>query len=399
MAWREHSVMGERVCFVSDWLSGAWSMSELCRRYGISRKTGYKLVGRFSVEGASGLSDRSRAPHCQGRAIAEDVVEAIVGVRWRYPSWGPKKIAAWLEREAGERQWPAQSTIGLILQRHGLTVRRRYRGRARASAELSPVAAANDVWGMDFKGWFLTRDGRRCDPFSLSDLHSRYLLRLQVVGRADGEHVWPVLEAAFYEYGLPKVIRSDNGAPFASTGAGGLSTLSVKLIKAGVLPERIRPGKPQQNGRHERMHLTVKRETASPPEASLTAQQRRFDAFRQEFNHQRPHEALEQETPAEHFQPCGPSYSGRLRSPEYDGADQVRRVHPNGEIKWAGARLFISTALVGEPIGLFEQDDGSFTLCYGPIPLGSIDRAGKFKKDTSQSQVNKPGTDPKVLPM
>jgi putative transposase len=219
------------------------------------------------------------------------------------------------------------------------------------------------------------------------------------VDRPDGEHVWPVLEAAFREYGLPRAIRSDNGPPFASTGAGGLSSLAVKLIKAGVRPERIRPGKPQQNGVHERMHLTVKRETASPPAPTLHAQQRRFDSFRRAFNEERPHEALDQETPAEHFQPSGRAYGGRLREPEYDKADQVRRVHLNGDIKWRGERVFVSTALIGEPIGMFETADGSHHLFFGPVLLGRLDRSGTFKKDTSQPEAKPLEHDPKVLPM
>lgn len=400
MAWRENSVMDERFGFIVDWLKREWSMAELCRRYGISRKTGYKLVARFVAEGRPGLSDRNRAPLHQGRAVSAEIDEAVVEARACHPSWGPKKLRAFLGRKYPGVNWPAQSTIGLILRRHGLTVRRRHRGRASPSAALHAASAANEVWGMDFKGWFRTGDGQRCDPFSLSDLSSRYLLRLQAVDRPDGAHVWPILEAAFYEYGLPRVIRSDNGAPFASIGAGGLSNLAVKLVKAGVLPERIRPGKPQQNGRHERMHLTVKRETASPPAATRRAQQRRFDAFRSSFNQERPHEALGQETPAEHFQASERTYSGRLREPEYAGADEVRRVHLNGDIKWQGDRVFVSLALIGEPIGLFEEPDGSYRLFYGPLALGCLDRKGKFTKDTSQPGLEKTtGRVPKVLPM
>jgi len=215
---------------------------------------------------------------------------------------------------------------------------------------------------------------------SLSDLATRYVLRLQALDRPDGEHVWPIIDAAFREFGLPRVIRSDNGPPFASTGAGGLSQLSVRLIKAGVLPERIAPGKPQQNGRHERMHLTLKQETASPPAATLRQQQRRFDSFRHLFNEERPHEALGQTVPAQHYNPPATRpYTGRLREPDYPADRLVRRVRSNGEIKWGGELIFISEALVGEPVALCEgDDDGRWQVFYGPIELGIIDAAGTF---------------------
>jgi hypothetical protein len=224
----------------------------------------------------------------------------------------------------------------------------------------------------------VTGDGRRCDPFSLSDLASRYVLRLQAVDRPDAEHVWPVLDMAFREFGLPVAMRSDNGPPFASSGAGGLSRLAVKLIKAGVRPERIKPGKPQENGRHERLHRTLKQETARPPAADRRAQQRRFDDFRHVFNEERPHEALGQETPASRFAPSPRCWHGRLREPDYPADHQLRRVRSNGEIKWAGTLVFLSEALVGEPVGIAEADDGRFDVHFGPVFLGRLDRAGRF---------------------
>ena len=240
------------------------------------------------------------------------------------------------------------------------------------------VTAAHDVWGIDFKGWFRTGDGQRCDPLSLSDLTTRYVLRLQALERTDSEHVWPVFDAAFREFGLPQVMRSDNGPPFASVAVGGLSPLAVRLIKAGVVPERIAPGKPQQNGRQERLHLTVKQETAAPPAATLRQQQRRFDAFRRIFNEERPHEALGQTVPAQHYQPPTRPYSGRLREPEYPADHQVRRVRHNGEIKWGGDLVFITEVLTGEPVAVCEIGDGSWDVRYGPIELGTIDANGKF---------------------
>lgn len=381
MAWKETHVMDERMMFMAGWQAGEESVAELCRRYAVSRKTGYKFIGRYVAEGVDGLKDRSRAPHHHPNAVDEEVAATILAVRARHPSWGPKKLRAWLERNDAGSAWPAQSTIGEMLNRHGLVARRRLRRHiAPQPSPLSDAVAANQVWGMDFKGWFRTGDGRRCDPFSLSDLASRYVLRLQALDRPDGEHVWPILDAAFREFGLPWRMRSDNGPPFASPGAGGLSRLSVRLIKAGIILERIKPGKPQQNGRHERLHRTVKEETASPPATSLRAQQRRFDDFRQIFNQERPHEALGQQPPATHYQPAERSYCGRLVEPEYQADHQVRRVRHNGEIKWQGSRVFISQALVGEPVGIAEADDGRFEVHYGPVFLGILDRNRNFTK-------------------
>jgi hypothetical protein len=242
-----------------------------------------------------------------------------------------------------------------------------------------PFAAcgdANTVWCIDFKGWFLTGDGTHCEPLTLSDAHSRYLLRCQPLGRTDGEHVWPVLDAAFCEFGLPLRLRSDNGPPFASTGAGGLSRLAVKLIKAGVRPERIAPGKPQQNGRLERLHLTLLRDTASPPARSLREQLGRFRDFQRLYNEERPHAALGNTTPAEHYRLSPRRWDGVLREPEYPAEAAVRRVHRNGAIRWRGAEIYLSEALVGEPVSLVERQDGGWMVHYGPIELGIIDQRG-----------------------
>jgi putative transposase len=381
MPWEETCVMDERMAFVVEWQRGETTMAELCRAFGVSRKTGYKLIERFLSEGVDGLKDRSRAPQHHPNAVSERVSRAVVAVRHAHPSWGAKKIRAWLERKRPETSWPAESTIAALLDREGLVKRRRVRRHVPSSpAGLSVCAAANDVWGADFKGWFRLGNGQRCDPLSLSDLASRYVLRLQAVERTDTAHVWPIFDAAFREFGPPKAMRSDNGPPFASTGAGGLTELAVRLIKVGVVPERIAPGKPQQNGRHERLHLTVQQETASPPAANRRAQQRRFDAFRRVFNAERPHEALGQLPPAAVYDPPPRSYSGRLREPEYDTDQVVRRVRQSGEIKWKGDLIFIGQALVGEPVGLIETEDGCWELHYGPIELGHIDPDGTFTR-------------------
>jgi putative transposase len=392
MPWRETCVMEERMAFVVEWQRGEMTMSDLCRHFGVSRKTGYQLIERFTADGVDGLKDRSRAPRHHPNAVPDDVVSAVVNLRRRYPSWGPKKIKARLRRADPATAWPAESTIGVILDRQGLVVHRRRHRHMAVPSTLSPCGAANDVWGIDFKGWFRTGDGRRCDPLSLSDLHSRYVLRLQAVERCDEPTIWPLLDAAFREYGPPRRMRSDNGPPFAGTGVGGLSRLSVKLIKLGITPERIAPGKPQQNGRHERLHLTVQQETASPPAANRRAQQRRFDAFRRVFNEERPHEALGQDVPAAHYHPQPRTYIGRLREPEYPAETDVRRVRHNGEIKWRGELVFISQALAGEPVALTPTAiDGRWLIAYGPLQLAIIDPAGKLHRLPTQPQPKPPG--------
>ena len=398
MPWRETHPMEERMAFISEWQRQVRcdpqriSMAELCRHYGVSRRCGYALVERYEQKGVAAFSDGSHAAHRHPNAVTGRRERAIVEVRAEHPTWGPKKIRAWLERKRPGQAWPVESTIGEILDRHGLVKHRRPRRHMAAGPQLLTAAmAANDVWGVDFKGWFRTGDGRRCDPFSLSDLMSRYVLRLQAVERPDTDHVWPIFDAAFREFGTPKIMRSDNGPPFASSGVGGLSRLAVRLIKATITPERIKPGKPQQNGRHERLHLTVKLDTASPPAASVRAQQRRFDIFRRMFNEERPHEALGQTTPAEHYTSSGRPYSGRLTEPEYPADREVRRVRSNGEIKWQGNLVFLGEALIGEPVGIEETDDELFIVFYGPIELGWLDKAANFTARRS-------GLDPRPSP-
>lgn len=371
MGWKETCVVDERMRFVIAAEQREESFAALCRRFGVSRKTGYEWLGRYEEAGFEGLVDRSRAPHRHPRAVSATIAERCLEVRRAHPSWGPVKVRAYLERRDRAVVWPAPSTIGSLFDREGLTVKRKLRRRSPASGV--PFAAcrgANDVWCIDFKGWFLTGDGTRCEPLTLCDAYSRYLLRCQALPRTDTTHVWPVLEAAFREFGLPRVLRSDNGAPFASTGAGGLSQFAVKVIKAGVLPERIEPGKPQQNGRLERFHLTLLKDTAEPPAHSLRQQLARFRAFQREYNEERPHQALGNDPPAAHYAPARP-FDGVLREPAYGPDQAVRRVRPNGGIKWRGHEVHINQALAGEPVGLQEQDDG-WHVAFGPIALGII---------------------------
>jgi len=372
MGWTETCAVEERMRFVIAADKHEESFAALCRRFGVSRRVGYKWLARYREASVEGLLDRSRAPLHHPHAIADDIAERCLAVRRRHPSWGPLKVRARLERVAPATQWPAASTIGALFDREGLTVKRKLRRRSPpSSAPFAHCEAANEVWCIDFKGWFLTGDGRRCEPLTVTDAWSRYLLRCQALARTDTDHVWPVLDAAFREFGLPRYMRSDNGSPFASRGAGGLSKLSVRLIKAGVKPERIAPGKPQQNGRHERMHLTLLQDAATPPAGSLRQQIRRLRDFQRLYNEERPHQALGNATPAELYTPSPRRFDGILREPEYEPGLKVRRVRHNGEIRWRNDTIYVNQALVGEPIAL-EENAAGWIVSYGPVVLGMI---------------------------
>lgn len=375
MPWRETWAMDQRVRFVLAAEEAGAVMSQVCREFGISRETGYKWLRRYREVGLSGLEDRSRAPHRHGRALPDEVRAAALKLHEDH-EWGAKKLRPKLAERHPEFRLPAVSTIGDWLAQKGRTTKRRRRRRSPAlGGPLIRADAANAVWTVDFKGWFRTGDGSRCDPLTLIDAWSRYLLRCQIVERPDYGHVRAVFEEAFKEFGLPRAIRSDNGPPFASTSAGGLSKLSLWWAKLCIKVERIEPGKPQQNGRHERMHRTLKHDTAKPPAATLAEQQARFDRFRRIYNAERPHEALGQTYPAALYQPSLRRYPCALHEAQYDEHCAVRRVRSNGEIKWAGERIFVSQVLVGERVGIERTDGGDWRVRYGAIELGFIDLA------------------------
>jgi transposase InsO family protein len=349
----------------------------LCRQFGISRKTGYKRLHRFQAWGFEGLGDVSRAPHQHPNQVGLGVAELLVEAKRAHLTWGPRKLIPWLRERHPEVVWPAPSTAGTILERAGL-VRRRRRGRHAApwGQPFAEATAPNDVWCLDFKGWFRTGDGRRCDPLTVADATSRYLLVCQGLQQPRGPQVRQVLERAFREYGLPRAIRTDNGPPFASTGLGGLSRLGVWWTKLGIVPERITPGHPEQNGRLERLHRTLKAETASPPQATQRAQQRVFDLFRKQYNEERPHEALGQRPPARCYQPSVRPYPARTPELEYPAGGTVRRVRSNGEIKWQGRLVYLSGAMQGELVGLVPQDDRFWTIQLGRVQIGLLDAHG-----------------------
>lgn len=377
MPWRETCAMDERVAFILAWQRGDEPMTALCTAHGISRKTGYKWRDRFLAGGWAGLQDASRAPHRSGHALPAEIGAAILALRQERPFWGPKKLRAVLRERRPELVWPAASTIGDLLRRAGLSrPRKRRRTALPLTQPFRAATAPNEVWCADFKGWFRTGDGLRCDPLTLTDAHSRYLLDCRIVAPTTAGAA-PVFEAAFRRYGLPRAIRSDNGAPFAGTGAGGLTRLAVAWLKLGIALERIDPGCPQQNGRHERMHGTLKAETTRPPAATITAQQAHFDRWRVDFNTNRPHEALDQVPPARHYRPSPRPYPAAVPEPSYGADHAVRRVRSNGEIKWGGERVFISEALVGEPVGVAETESGAWLVRFCDLELGLIDRRTK----------------------
>lgn len=380
MPFRELGRLEQRVTMLCDYDSGAFSVAELCRDYGISRQTFYELLRRRGSGIGDWFVDRSHAPlGCPHRTAAE-VAEAVIAAKRRFPRFGPKKVRAWLERDRPGLRWPAASTIGDILKREGLVEPRGRRRRALEQGRADLAAPApHDEWACDFKGWFRTRDGRRCDPLTITDTASRYLIEVRIAEPSvDG--VRPVFERAFAEHGLPAAIRCDNGPPFGSAGAAGLTRLSVWWRKLGIHPHFIRPGSPQDNGRHERMHRTLKAQTARPPSASLAEQQHRFDAFRAHFNHERPHEALGQLPPADLWTASPRPMPGRLLTPWYDADHQVRQVRTSGEIKWKNQLLFVSQPLAGETVGLLPREDGSHLVWFFDIALGVIDRSGQFRR-------------------
>lgn len=387
MPWRETGPMDERARFVFAFESGKFSMSELCSEYGISPKTGYKWLARFREGGVAALADRSRAPHTCPHRMSEAMEALLRQERGRHPHWGPRKLLDRLSTSAPEalrymfeqgQCLPSASTVGEALRRAGLVRPRKRRSRpphpgADGLTNLAD-AAPNDVWSADFKGEFRTQDGVWCYPLTVSDAASRYLLECEGLPSTEHAGARPCFERLFRENGLPVAIRSDNGCPFCSVGLCGLSRLSVWWMKLGIVHQRITPGKPQQNGRHERMHRTLKAETTRPPAQNRQKQQERFAAFRQEYNLIRPHEALGMQTPSSIWTPSGRAMPELLKQPEYPAHMEVRSVKCNGEIKLLGHRPFISLVLVGEKVALEEVDDGIWSLYFCNSLLGRIDQ-------------------------
>lgn len=365
--------MEEKLRFIFRHDAGE-SMTELCHRFGISRETGYIWLRRFRLAGVDGLKQHSRATHRHVNQTPEDIEQMILELRQAHMRWGPRKLKRILERDEPGRSWPAVSTIGSLLKREGLVVARKKRLRTAPYTEpLAHADGPNRVWCADFKGWFRTTDGQRMDPLTISDAHSRYLLRSQAVEKTDTARVQAIFEAAFREYGMPQAIRTDNGAPFASRAVAGLSRLALWWIKLGIVPERIAAGHPEQNGRHERMHRTLKQETAQPPAANHREQQRKMDRFREEYNQVRPHEALGMKTPAAVYHPSTRMFPARVPEPDYPESMLVRSVRLRGHFRWKKHDVFLSEVFWGENVGLLPEDDRWFTIYFAQVPVARFD--------------------------
>jgi transposase InsO family protein len=374
MPWLETSPVEQRERFIADHRRSLYTMSELCERYSISRKSGYKWLDRFEQGGRAALPDRSRAPlHCPHR-IPTATAQLICAARRAHPSWGPRKLLDWLTPRHPKIAWPAASTAGDLLVRRGLVKKRRRRRPHYHPGVVPPTTTGpNDLWTTDFKGHFRTRDGLYCYPLTLADQHSRYLLACQGLLSTKGYGVRRPLEHAFRTFGLPLAIRTDNGVPFATTGIHGLSQLNVWWMRLGIQHQRILPAHPQQNGAHERMHKTLKAEAIRPPRGSLAAQQRAFNSFRTIYNEERPHEHLAGCTPASVYRPSPRPYPEKLPPLEYPGHFIVKRITNAGTFRFKHRLLFIANALKQHHIGLEEVEDGIWSVYFGRVLLARLD--------------------------
>lgn len=375
MPWKETSPVDQRKAFITEYRRGLFSVSELSTRYQISRKTGYKLIARVDEEGMAGLHDRSRAPQsCPHRTPA--AIEALlIAARERHPDWGPYLLLNWLKpRHPAIRAWPALSTVGAILKRAGLVKPRRRRRGTTHPGVVDPVTAVpNDLWTVDFKGEFRTQDQIYCYPLTIADQHTRFLLTCHGLTSVKGAEARPIFERTFREYGLPRAIRTDNGAPFVTRALCGLSHLNVWWMRLGIQHQRIHPSSPQENGAHERMHKTLKRGAIRPPRATRRAQQRAFDVFRREYNDERPHTYNRGTPPGQHYTPSPRPYPGKLPPLEYPGHFLVKRVTDAGTFRFHNRLLFIANALRYYHIGLEEVDDGIWSIYFGSILLARLD--------------------------
>lgn len=376
MPWRESSPMSDRLRFVQACLDRRTQLVDVCTAFGISEKTGHKWLARFRADGPAGLAERSHAPHQPCGAMPAAVADRIVALKRRFPLSGPRKLRDWLDQHEPERVWPAVSTIGELLKRTGLVCARRRRVRGPRHAQLpgrTLALAPNDVWTADFKGEFRLRGSTTyCYPLTILDLHSHWLLRCTALPSTAVAATRRSFERLFREYGLPTVLRTDNGIPFAQPNAmGRMGALAFWWARLGIRPEHTTPARPAENGAHERFHRTLKAHTIHPPAASFAAQQQRFTQFQQEYNTERPHESLPgHRPPASVYTASLRPYPARLPALEYPDATATRRVDCIGFFKWHQHRVFLSRNLAGADIGLYEQVDDHFTIRYAALELG-----------------------------
>ncbi|KZN16772.1 MULTISPECIES: IS481 family transposase [unclassified Pseudomonas] len=384
MPWNRESPMDQRVKLVGDWMSGAYSKCELARHYGVSRPTLDKWLARYAERGIDGLKELSRRPHHSPHQISEHVLELLIAYKREHPSWGPEKLVHNLKNTHAELSWPALSTAGEWLKRAGLVQKRRFLNRPPTGPiPLREATEPNQTWAADFKGDFALQSGQRCFPLTISDHVSRFLLlcraQSSVAGAREG------FDWAFREYGLPNVIRTDNGSPFASTGVSRISSLAAWFIRLGIYPERIQPGRPDQNGRHERMHRTLKAALLQTPEHNLVQQQLAFERFRHEYNYERPHKALAMKVPADVYVPSSRLYDGRVPEVNYPSQMLVRKVRQNGSMKWKGGMVFVSESLVGEALGLKEVEDEVWEVYLCNYLLGRL-KSGENRLSNPQKR-------------
>ncbi len=373
MPWEEIDIVKRRKEFIDHYLTGDYRFKGLCISYGISRKTGYKWVGRFMSGGYNNLTDRSSAPKHIAHRTADEVSQLIITTKLNHQNWGPKKILDYLRRHEPQVPLPADSTAGEILKKAGLVKPRKVRRRVPADEHpFGDCEQSNQVWSVDYKGQFKLGNGKLCYPLTITDNHSRYLLQCRALTSTCYQDARDWMEWTFREYGLPEAMRSDNGSPFASIAAGGISRLSMWWIQLGIRPQRIKPGCPQQNGRHERMHRTLKEAVINPSAYSAPRQQKRFDEFIAEYNHERSHEGLDRQCPDAVYEYSSRSYPERIPEIEYDEGKVIRRVKRSGEIQWQNQRIYISQVISGQAVSLEEIDNGVWEVCYGFYRLGTL---------------------------
>jgi putative transposase len=371
MAWKGVTIMDQRLRFISDYLNGQFPIAELCRQFNVSRKTGYKWITRYDNYGPHGLEDRSSKPHNSPTKTEDKIIKAITEARYKHPTWGPKKLLVLLRKRHPKWTFPAISTTADILKREGLIAckPRRFR-RKHPGCPTTLSIKPNQIWSADYKGHFKMKNGQYCYPLTVCDIYSRYLLGCEghesVSLRRSKRH----FTSLFKEYGLPDRIRTDNGVPFASNAIARISSLSVWWIKLGIYPELIEPGKPQQNGKHERMHRTLKKEATIPAEQDLKSQQKRFNEFQKEYNDTRPHEALDMETPSDRYYSSGREMPKELKHWDYPPHFVVRLVSKNGGFRWTSKRVPLTHTLENEYIGLEEIDDGIYNVYYCDYLIG-----------------------------
>ena len=374
MPWKIMDTMDQKIQLITDWQSQYFSITDLSQKYGLSRPTIYKWLERYEELGIDGLKEQNRTPRYSPNQTKDAIVKLIIAEKLKNRKRGPKKVYHQLKAQYPHIDLPAPSTIGEWLKKHGLV--NKHKKRLRVPPYTEPFQACqtpNDAWSADYKGQFYTRDARVCYPLTISDNYSRYLLKCQGLPGPRYHETRAVFETAFKEYGLPDAIRIDNGTPFTGKCLGGLSRLSIWWIQLGIIPERIDKGCPQQNGRHERMHRTLKEEALDPASRNMKEQQKRFDWFRIDYNNYRPHEALQQNVPSNYYQRSIRPYVEKPVMPDYDLDYAVRYVRHSGEIKFKGGIYYLTQLLTGQPVGLKEVADGQLTIYYSFQPIGTLD--------------------------